>query len=144
MRIRALLLCGLLSACGGAQEGSGGTDPSTGEETGAGQGSGEPAAATPEERDAQRIKEAQDVGCQGVCEKATECAAESARANESEEEAAKLTEPAVLAKNTAECVTECLASSMSVRQLEVVHKCLNAGGSCEQFFGCLDDAQKKN
>jgi len=121
----------VLASCGGSQESA--ETPSA---------SAQPASAQPataEQRDQAKLEQAQQVGCEGYCERVTVCAVDDAKANMSPEELAELNLEETAPAMTRECMDKCTASQLSVRQVEVMHGCLsNAASSCEEFATCMD------
>jgi len=97
-----------------------------------------PPPPTTEQKNETKLKEAQSVGCDGLCNKVTNCAVDDAKANLPPEKLAELkleeTVPVALQK----CNEDCSAKELSVRQVEVLHGCLNEDAVCDQFLKCID------
>jgi hypothetical protein len=135
-RLVALGVLSLTLACGGDQASKTENPTPT---YGDGQTKAEPQPATPEERNQAKLREAQDIGCEGMCERTTQCAIEDAKANMSAAELAELKLEETAPRHQEECTAECKASSLSVRQVEVLHSCLrDQDSSCQDFLACLD------
>ncbi|MBT8495948.1 MAG: hypothetical protein KJO07_23085 [Deltaproteobacteria bacterium] len=133
-RICLFAFLALALACGGAQE------PEPAELSGEGaEAKPAPKPATAEERNAAKLRAAQDVGCEGMCERTTRCAVEDARASMSAKELEELKLEDTAPRHQEECTTECKASNLSVRQVEVLHSCLREEAStCAELVTCLD------
>lgn len=127
-----LLLGALLLACGGSSQ-----PADTTPQQGAGAG------VDPEEQAAlARLRASQESVCEKMCPEITECAVEDARANLTAEQLAELDLENTAPQHTRECVEECRYSDLSPRQVRALQVCLEEGGVCSTFLGCLDNAQR--
>lgn len=108
-----------------------------------------PAASSSEEDEREGAKRAaalrhlmirQQASCEQVGNMLFECAVEDARATMSPEDFAALDVTALEPQYKSEFMRECLASEMSLRQVEVYEDCA-ANTACAEFVPCLDQAR---
>jgi len=126
------LACAVVAlACGGSQDNED-TTPTPAQADAA------PPDETPASRDESKLKEAQEHGCLGYCDKTWSCAVDDAKATMSAKELEDLNLPETEPVFRQKCLEQCRGSQLSVRQLEVMHKCLQADGTCEEFKTCMD------
>jgi hypothetical protein len=79
--------------------------------------------------------------CEVMCDQLTECVLEDTWENAPEAlEGIDVDAFAAHYKET-RCLTPCQTSELSVRQVETMEGCNEAGGTCEEFLACLDAVQ---
>ncbi|HWM86161.1 MAG TPA: hypothetical protein VNO33_09995 [Kofleriaceae bacterium] len=135
-RISASFALWLLAACSGG----GGNEPAAPEVAPAEErttvGGGEQA----KER---KLRAAQDSAVAAMCERLVDCAVESAHANMSPEEVAKLDLEKTAPRLREECEDEGGRSSLSPRQVRVIQDCVTSAESCDRLQTCLEQAKKQ-
>jgi len=135
--LRAALLALAAFSCGGSgASGAGGESGSA-----AGNRAGE-APSQPGENE-RKLRAAQESAVEAMCERLVECAVESARANMSPEEVAKLDVEETAPRLRDECEEETGRRSLSPRQVRVVQRCVTEAGTCDELHTCLDQAKKR-
>lgn len=131
------------SSCGGggsAPAAEPSTEPST-SGTGAGEGASDEARQAESER---KLRAAQESALEALCDRLVDCAIESARANMSPEEVAKLGVQELAPRLRDDCEADGGRSEWSPRQVRITQRCLTAGGTCDELNTCLDEARKKS
>lgn len=130
----AYLALAALIACGGSQapEDDAPSDPP------------EERPAQPEMTEEERVLAAhmarQGEACEAMCARLTECAIEDTEKHAPEElEGVDL--EALARQHRKSCEGPCKDAEISVRQVETIEDCNEAGKSCEAYLDCLDAAQ---
>jgi hypothetical protein len=136
-----VLSAAVLAACGGSsnepREPAGTATPAAARPAGEGEAAGATAADD-------KLRAAQASAVHAVCERLVDqCAVEDAKKNLSPAEAAKNTEPGVLAIARHECEGELGRTALSPRQIKVFQRCVNEAAECDALQTCLAEAQKR-
>jgi hypothetical protein len=97
--------------------------------------------AEPEVSEGERkLRAAQANAVHAMCERLVDCAVEEASREQTAEEAAQSSTPAVLDRARAECESGYGQVEMSPRQIKLVQRCVNEARACAALEACLAEA----